>query len=271
MSHFPLTDRFLCDLSFLDTDYRVKPSFVKNLLRAASHTGRFADHELEDLGVQLQAVTTLELKQYDEKHDQLDLFWTEIWTKVEGVVKDKPVALIKFIKIVCSLPHSNSFLERGFSDLKRVITGRELLSIDSTNAHKTITLEMIESVKSAGLRKEQELRKKKMDNERQKTQKRHEDEMRDKKRKHDEDKKSWQAKYDVKAEVIEVLQQKLAIQTKSLTDSLKIAAETQNESVRKAGIGAAQEAQKNLELTRQLLQHAQKVMDKLLGKKPKYQ
>ena len=110
-----------------------------------------------------------------------------------------------------------------------------------------------------------------MDDERQNTQKRHEDEMKDKKRKHDEDKKSWQAKYDVKAEVIEVLQQKLAIQTKSLTDSLKIAAETQNESVRKAGIGAAQEAQKNLELTRQLLQHAQKVMDKLMGKKPKLQ
>ena len=262
VSHFPLTDRFLCDLSFFDTDY---------LLRAAGHTGRFADHELQDLGVQLQAVTTLDLKQYDEKHDQLDLFWTEIWTKVEGVVKDKPVALIKFIKIVCSLPHSNSFLERGFSDLKRVITGRELLSIDSTNAHKTITLEMIESVKSAGLRMEQELRKKKMDNERQKTQKRHEDEMRDKKRKHDEDKKSWQAKYDVKAEVIEVLQQKLAIQTKSLTDSLKIASETKNESVRKAGVGAAQEAQKNFELTRQLLQHAQKDMDKLTGKKPKLQ
>ena len=197
---------------------------MKNLLRAASHTGRFADHELEDLGVQLQAVTTLELKQYEEKHDQLDLFWTEIWTKVEGVVKDKPVALIKFIKIVCSLPHSNAFLERGFSDLKRVVTGRECLSIDSTNAQKTIldnirlaggstkvlvTLEMIESVKSAGLRKEQEMRRKKMDEERQNIQKRHEDEMKDKKRKHDEDKKSWQAKYDVKAEVIEVLQQSL--------------------------------------------------------------
>ena len=43
---------------------------MNNLLRAASHTGHFADHELQDLGVQLQAVTTLDLKESDEKHDQ---------------------------------------------------------------------------------------------------------------------------------------------------------------------------------------------------------
>ena len=139
---------------------RVCPEFVKKLLRAADHTGRFAEHELQDLGVQLQVVRTLELKQYVEKTDQLDLFWIVIWEKVEGVTGDKPDALVKFIKIVCALPHSNAFLERGFSDLKRVITGRELLSLESTNAQKTImdfirlaggttkvlvTLEMIET------------------------------------------------------------------------------------------------------------------------------
>ena len=225
------------------------------------------------------------MKEYDEKHDQLDLFLSEIWKKVEGVIKDEPVALIKFIKIVCSLPHSNAFLERGFSDLKRVITCRELLSIESTNSQKTIldnirlaggslkvlvTLDMIESVKSAGLRKEQEMRKKEREDERQRTQKRNEEEMREKKRKHEDEKASWQAKHDVKAEVIEVLQQKLTIQTKSLTDALKVAAETRKESVRKAGVGAAQEAQRNYQLTSELLQHAQKEMDKILGKKPKF-
>ena len=285
VSHFPLTDRFLCDLAFLDPDFKDDSKFVTNLLRAAGHTGRFAEHELQDLGVQLQAVTSLGLKEYDEKHDQLDLFWSEIWKKVEGVIKDEPVALIKFIKIVCSLPHSNAFLERGFSDLKRVITGRELLSIESTNSQKTIldnirlaggslkvlvTLDMIESVKSAGLRKEQEMRKKEREDERQRTQKRNEEEMREKKRKHEDEKASWQAKHDVKAEVIEVLQQKLTIQTKSLTDALKVAAETRKESVRKAGVGAAQEAQRNYQLTSELLQHAQKEMDKILGKKPKF-
>ena len=88
--------------------------------------------------------------------------------------------------------------------------------------------------------------------------------MRDKKRKHEDDKKSWQAKHDIKVEVIEVLQQKLSIQSMSLTDALKIAAEAKNESMRKAGVGAAQEAQRNFQLTMELRQHAQKEMDNLM-------
>ena len=43
---------------------------MKNLLKAAGHTGHFADHELQDLGVQLQAVTNLDLKENNKKHDQ---------------------------------------------------------------------------------------------------------------------------------------------------------------------------------------------------------
>ena len=77
--------------------------------------------------------------------------------------------MLKLIKIVIPLPHSNGFLERGFSDLKRLITGRELLSLESTNAQKTVldfirlaggstkvlvTLEMIEFIKLAHMRTE---------------------------------------------------------------------------------------------------------------------
>ena len=164
-------DQFLSDLVFLDPDLRVCPEFVKKLLRAAGHTGRFAEHELQDLGVHLHVVKTLELKQYVEKTDQLDLCWIGICEKVEGVIGEPPHALIKFVKIVTALPHSNAFLERGFSDLKRVITGRELLSLESTNAQKSImdfirlvggtknvsvTLDMIEDVKQANMKKEQD-------------------------------------------------------------------------------------------------------------------
>ena len=43
---------------------------MTNLLRAACHTGHFADHELQDLGAQLRVVTNLDLKENDKKHDQ---------------------------------------------------------------------------------------------------------------------------------------------------------------------------------------------------------
>ena len=208
VSHFPLKDQFLSDLVFLDPDLRVCPEFVKKLLRAAGHTGRFAEHELQDLGVDLHVVKTLELKQYVEKTDQLDLFWIGICEKVEGVIGEPPHALIKFVKIVIALPHYNAFLERGFSDLKRVITGRELLSLESTNAQKSImdfirlaggtknvsvTLDMIEDVKQANMKKEQDKRKK--EREKMKRLKKQEEEQREKKRKHDAETKSWEEKH----------------------------------------------------------------------------
>ena len=56
VSHLPLKDRFLTDLAYLDPDFRVVPDFAQKLIRAGDHTGWFFDHELEDLGVQLQVV-----------------------------------------------------------------------------------------------------------------------------------------------------------------------------------------------------------------------
>ena len=75
----------------------------------------------------------------------------------------------------------------------------------------------------------------------------------------------------MKAEAIEVLvlKEKLNIQTKALRDSLNTAAEASKESSRKAGVHAALETQKYVELTRQLLECAQKEMERLIGKKPK--
>ena len=76
------------------------------------------------------------------------------------------------------------------------------------------------------------MRKKERDDERQVIQKRNEEEMRDKKKKHEDDKKSWQAKHDIKGEVIEVLQQELSFQCRSLAGALKVADEAKKESVR---------------------------------------
>jgi hypothetical protein len=285
VSHFPIRNMFLRDLSYLDPDLRESGKFVKGLVRAADYTGRFSDPEQQDLSVQLHAVKALtNVKQYDEKIDQLDLFWMDICEKVEEIIGERPEALLKFIKIVCSLPHSNAFLERGFSDLKRLITGRELLSLESTNAQKKIldfirlvggttkvevTLQMIEDVKQASLKKEQERKRREREEEQKRAQRKQEERCREKKRKFDEEKKSWEEKHQIKSEAIQVLKEKVDIQSKALTDSLKTAAETQRETTRKAAINAAMEAQKNVDLSRQLLEFAHKEMDKLMGKKTK--
>ena len=80
----------------MDPDMRADPRFVKKLVRVAEHTGRFSDHELEDLAVQLQAVKALtDISEYNEVSDQLDIFWLGICRQVEKVLKEKPEAFIK--------------------------------------------------------------------------------------------------------------------------------------------------------------------------------
>ena len=284
LSHFPLKNVFLMDLVYLDPNRRGDPDFVKKLVHAARYTRRFSDTELEDLAVQLQAVKTLGLPVYEEKSDQLDLFWLDICSRVETVIGEKPEDLMKFVKICCALPHSNSFLERGFSDLKRIITGRESLSLESTNAHKTlldfirlvggaqnvmVTAEMMAAVKEAHMRMEQEKRKKLREEEVERAQSKREEQERERKRKFDEEKKSWEEKHRLKADAIQVLKERFDIQSTALRDSLKIAGEAKKESSRKAGIQAAMEAQKNMESTRELVEYAQGEMEKLMGKKPR--
>ena len=133
-----------------------------------------------------------------------------------------------------------------------------------------VTLKMIEDVKQANLKKEEQDRKKKeREEEKRRAQRKQEEQFREKKRKFDDEKNAWEEKHQVKAEGIQVLKEKVDMQSKALTDSLKIASETKNETTRKAAIGAAMEAQKNVNLSRQLLEFAQEEMDKLLGKKPK--
>ena len=74
-----------------------------------------------------------------------------------------------------------------------------------------VTLEMMECVKQASLRKEQERRKKEIEDERLNTMKKQEELLREKKRKHDEEKNSWDDKHKMKAETIEVLQERFNI------------------------------------------------------------
>ena len=69
---------------------------------------------MEDLGIQLQAVKLLNLKEYSES-SHLDRVWMDICDKCLGTLEGKADALIKFVKIICSLPNQTvSWRERVF-------------------------------------------------------------------------------------------------------------------------------------------------------------
>ena len=100
----------------MDPDMRADPMFVKKLVRVTEHPGKFSDHELEDFAVPFQALKALtDISEYNETSDQSDIFWLGICRKVEKVIKEKPEALLKLVKIVCSLL---LFLREAFRTLR---------------------------------------------------------------------------------------------------------------------------------------------------------
>ena len=107
-----------------------------------------------------------------------------------------------------ALPHSNGFLEIGFSDLKRLITGSELLSLELTSAQDMIErIKLAHEERTGEKTKRQGRGKEEIPEEVGRTT---EGEEKDK------EKKSWDEKYKGKAGAIEVLKEKHEIQNKTL-------------------------------------------------------
>ena len=94
---------------------------------AAASMRRFDTEEVASLSVQLNVYQMLaedEVPAFDPKIDRLDHFWRDAWKVIEEKIGEMPEALIKFVKLSCSLAHGNGFVERGFSETKRVGTGQ---------------------------------------------------------------------------------------------------------------------------------------------------
>ena len=140
-THLPLKNRLLARLKFLDPAMRKAQNLPTELSDAAASMRRFDTEEVASLSVQLNVYQMLaedEVPAFDPKIDRLDHFWRDAWKVIEEKIGEMPEALIKFVKLSCSLAHGNGFVERGFSETKRVGTGRERLSVESLNAQKAI-------------------------------------------------------------------------------------------------------------------------------------
>ena len=140
-THLPLKDKLLARLKYLDPRLRKEQVLPSQLTSAARSLERFDDEELASLSVQLniyQVLSDDEIPEFDDKQDRIDHFWRETFIVIEEKLGEKPEALIKFVKIGCALSHGNGFVERSFTETKRIGTGRESLSVQSTNSQKTI-------------------------------------------------------------------------------------------------------------------------------------
>ena len=81
-----------------------------------------------------------------------------------------------------------------------------------------------------------------------------EEEARNIKEKFEEESQAWQVKYDKKAEAVEALKQKCVMIEKNLNDALKTVSTGSRDTIRKAAVNAALEAQNNCVETRIMLE-----------------
>ena len=113
---------------------------------------------------------------------------------------------------------------------------------------------MIDRVNQAYLRMHQEKRKEALEEERNRGINQQEEEARNIKKKFEEESQACQVKYDKKAKAVEALRQKCVMIEKNLNDALKTVSTGSRDTIRKAAVNAALEAQNNCVETRIMLE-----------------
>ena len=138
--NFPWEDKFINRLKYVAPKERGSDMMSGSLTFLAKHIGRHSQEELEDLAIQLNCYQVLSadlIPSFDDKVDRLDHWWRSVFPLVEKTMGTPPCALIKLIKMICTLSHGQSMIERGFSDTKKLSSHRELLGEESVKGQKT--------------------------------------------------------------------------------------------------------------------------------------
>ena len=137
--NFPWEDKFVVCLRYAAPKERNSSQMSSSLIFVAKHMARHNQEELEELGIQLNCYQVLsgdQLPSYDEKVDRVDHWWRSVFLQIETILGSTPNALIKLIKMICTMSHGQAMVERGFSDTKRLASHREALCEESVKGQK---------------------------------------------------------------------------------------------------------------------------------------
>ena len=172
-SHLPLDNVFLKHLSCLHPSVRTawtgynSPHLPSRMMEVARRLKRFSEEELVTLEVEVALYQNLStVPCFNEREDRLDTHWVAVWELMKKEDSRQVKVLPKLVKMCLTLPHSQAWVERGFSLSKRIAENRESLSIETMKSLKTVTGEikrqggaenvlitspMMNSVKMAGM------------------------------------------------------------------------------------------------------------------------
>lgn len=125
-SNLPYDKTIYSLFEFIDPKNRVKGDMAKNGVAVAKYLNRFSSEEKEKLVIQLNLYTSIpedQIPSFDKTNDRVDHHWVKIWKLCEETNDEKPVELIKLVKLVCIQTHGNAFMERSLGLTKRIVAG----------------------------------------------------------------------------------------------------------------------------------------------------
>ena len=118
-----------------------------SIVNSAKLLKRFCSSEIDSLSLQWDAVTQIEMNECSAEHNayvktkegsliRLDTYYSNVIKKLELKDPGKFDVVTKYLHLVLALATSNCSVERGFSVTKRLLQGRESMSLASVYGQK---------------------------------------------------------------------------------------------------------------------------------------
>lgn len=286
MSHLPLQDKFLRDISYAHPVAISHQEFIPAMLRAAKFSKRFSDVELNSLDEQLKVLKmSPSIPKFDEKIETIERYW--ILKVIDTISQSTQISFAEFsrlIKIISVYPNSQAFLERGFNDTKRMSDTRQNISERQMESLKIILdglrcvggplnlvigKELIVAHQNAHKNYKARLEAERREKEKELKNKRQQNEQENRKRKFDLEMSSWEEKVANNKSEIKVIRGAIDFEEKRQSDALEMVAGAKSSLSKESGLKVMKLSMENIKELRKDLDRKQDNLSKLMGKKPK--
>ena len=286
VSHLPLENSFLKDLTYTNPQAIGKEHFVSAMMRIANYTKRFSDCELQNLDNQLKCLKLItDVPPFDDSKHSLEIHWLKrILVRVKESSGMEVDELSKLIKIVSVYPNSQAWLERGFNDTKRMADSRQNLSDKSLESNKilldvirraggpanvVITQDLIGAHHAARHTYRAMLLKEQQEKEKEEQLKRQLEQSQIRKRKYEEERGSWDKKVQKIKEEISDLKAKIDVHEKNQMKAFEDAGKAKSNNNKEAFLEIAKQSTCSIKELRTEIDKKQEYLAKTMSKIPK--
>ena len=134
--HLPLKNEIIRKAKYLNPTERENMNAKEHIVALGEMTGRFTPSELDKIAGQW---TWYAMKPFEAiPFSRIENYWNGILKQFSRFDLEEPIELGRLVRIILTLSHGQSDIERNFSHTKRLIHSRELMSAQSLKSQKLV-------------------------------------------------------------------------------------------------------------------------------------